>query len=162
MPYCPFCGGRIGRGVAHGKERPICTECGRVQFKDPKVAVVVFATQEEHVLLVKRSTVPHQGCWTLPAGFVDAGEDPKNAAVREVLEETSLQVEITKLVDVLFSQEYERGADILIVYRAEVRGGELAAQDDAWGAGFFPPDELPELGFEVTKQMIARWKRGAI
>ena len=152
----------MGRGVAHGKERPICTECGRVQFRDPKVAVVVFATQEGRVLLVKRSIIPHQGCWTLPAGFVDAGEDPKTAAIREVLEETGLQVEITELVDVLHSREYERGADILSVYRAEVLSGEMAAQDDAWGAGFFPPDELPELGFEITKQMIARWKHGTL
>jgi ADP-ribose pyrophosphatase YjhB (NUDIX family) len=150
------------RGESHGRERPVCSKCGRVHFQDPKVAVVVFTTQDERVLMVKRSTVPHQGCWTLPAGFVDAGEDPKVAATREVLEETGLKIQITELVDVLHSTEYDRGADILIVYKAEVLGGEIKAQDDAWAAGFFPEDEIPELGFEVTKLMISRWKQGAL
>ena len=51
------------------------------------------------------------------------------------------------------------GADILIVYRAEVAGGELAPGDDASEAGYFGPDELPELAFASTRRVIARWKR---
>jgi ADP-ribose pyrophosphatase YjhB (NUDIX family) len=95
----------------------------------------------------------------MPAGFVDAGEDPVAAGVRECREETGLIVRITTLIDVHFAKSHPGGADIVIVYKAVVEGGSLKAGDDAAEVGFFPPDALPPLGFSVTKKVLAMWQR---
>jgi len=105
--------------------------------------------------MVKRANDPLRGLWTLPAGFVDAGEDPQEAAVRECWEETNLKVRITGLLDVLAGQEHPRGAHILIVYQGEIQSGELNPGDDAAAAAFFPLKELPPLAFETTRKIIA-------
>jgi len=55
------------------------------------VAVAVLIERDGKVLLVRRANTPQKGMWTLPAGFVDAGEDPAQAAERECLEETGLK-----------------------------------------------------------------------
>ncbi|MEW6566850.1 MAG: NUDIX hydrolase [Chloroflexota bacterium] len=156
--FCPACGSPLERKEAFGRIRPVCPSCGRVHFFDPKVAAAVLVEEHGRVLLVRRSSQPFQGMWTLPAGFVDADEDPRTAAERECLEETGLRVRVTRLLDVIAGQEHPRGASIVIVYQAEVQGGKLKARDDAEAAAFFPPGELPELGFEATRQVIAQWQ----
>ena len=62
-----------------------------VSSRIPKVAAGVVLIDADRVLLVRRVNEPYRGRWTLPAGFVDAGEDPRRAAERECLEETGLQ-----------------------------------------------------------------------
>jgi ADP-ribose pyrophosphatase YjhB (NUDIX family) len=103
--------------------------------------------------------MPEAGKWSIPAGFVDRGEDPGVVAVRETLEETGLVVTIDGLVGVYFNEETSAGgASIFILYRAQLLGGELQAGDDADEAAFFGPDELPELAFASTRDAV-RWLR---
>jgi 8-oxo-dGTP diphosphatase len=101
---------------------------------------------------------PGKGLWALPAGYVDAGEDPRLAAARETQEETGLQVQVGAVVDVYPSSVTggHRGASFFLAFRAEVVGGTLAAADDALDAGFFAADELPELAFESTRDAVQR------
>jgi ADP-ribose pyrophosphatase YjhB (NUDIX family) len=138
----------------YGAERPVCPACGWVHFADPKVAAAVFVERAGQVLLVQRAMEPHAGEWGVPAGFVDAWEDPARAAERECLEETGLQVRVTGLIDVIAGREHPRGADILIAYRAEVVAGELRAGDDASRAAFFSRDDLPPLAFRATSLLL--------
>jgi 8-oxo-dGTP diphosphatase len=158
--FCPVCGARLVARQAFGRLRPACPSCGRVHFLDPKVAAAVLVEQEGRVLLVRRVNTPFQGRWSLPAGFVDAGEDPRAAAARECLEETGLRVRIAGLLDVVTSREHSRGASIVIVYRGEVQGGELGPRDDADAVGFFALDDLPPLAFESTRAVIERSRAG--
>jgi ADP-ribose pyrophosphatase YjhB (NUDIX family) len=158
IKFCPECGSAVEIQPRFGRPRAVCPACGRVHFQDPKVAASVLIEQQGKILLVKRVMMPLQGTWTLPAGFVEAAEDPREAAAREVLEETGLTVEIGELFDVIYGREHARGASIVLVYRAEVQGGKLEAQDDAEDARFFGPKELPELGFEATKKVVGWWQ----
>lgn len=103
------------------------------------------------VLLVRRVNEPYRGAWSLPAGFVNAYEDPARAAERECLEETGLTVSVTGLHEVITGREHERGSDILLLYRARVTGGELRAGDDADLVQFFSRDNLPPLAFRATR-----------
>ena len=153
--FCPRCGERLEIQERMGQDRPVCPACDWIFFPDPKVAVAVVVRKEDRILLVKRAFNPFRGLWMLPAGFVDAGEDPERAAVREVKEETNLAVKIAGLVMVLSGQEYDKGAHIIIVYRAEVMGGRLSAGDDAAQAGYFHLEELPTLAFESSREILS-------
>jgi ADP-ribose pyrophosphatase YjhB (NUDIX family) len=158
--YCPSCGQAVEQRRVFGRDRPVCPACGRVHFENPRVAAAALVEREGRVLLVRRANDPARGLWTLPAGFVDAGEDPRRAAERECAEETGLTVRANRLLDVINGQEHRRGASIVIIYRAEVRSGTLKAGDDADAAGFFGPEELPPLGFEATRKALELWKAG--
>jgi len=152
--YCLHCGTALVPQLHTGKLRPTCPNCGWVYFPDPKVAVAVVIRQDDQVLLVKRKYDPHRGDWSLPAGFIDAGEDPRQAAERECLEETGLSVHITQLLDVVAGQEHPRGAHILIVYQAEVISGVLRPADDAEQVSYYPSQDLPPLAFSSTKRIL--------
>ncbi len=152
--FCPRCGTRVEDAHRFGALRRVCPNCDWIYFADPKVAVAVLVERDDKVLLVRRGNRPKQGFWTLPAGFVDAGEDPARAAERECQEETGLVVRVSGLVDVLAGQEHARGSHILIVYRAEIISGRERPGDDADQVGFFDPQELPPLAFSTTQQIL--------
>ena len=95
--FCLRCGHALEERQADGALRPVCPQCGRVHFFDPKVAVGLVIERAGQLLLIRRRNAPGQGLWSIPAGFVDAGEDPARAAEREALEETGLTVRVTAL-----------------------------------------------------------------
>lgn len=110
--------------------------------------------QDGRVLLVRRSNEPFRGLWTLPAGFVDADEDPARAAERECLEETGLSAHVSGIIDIRWGREHDRGADLIIFYSGQVTGGELKAGDDADDADWFERDHLPKLAFKSTAYIL--------
>jgi len=152
--YCIRCGNRLSEEYRSGKLRPVCPVCNWIFFPDPKVAVAVLAEKEGQVLLVRRANEPERGRWTLPAGFLDAGEDPVLAAERECLEETGLHVKVETLLDVVSKLEHPQGAHIIIFYKAKIVSGEIVPGDDADMVAFFSPNDLPQLAFDSTRQII--------
>jgi 8-oxo-dGTP diphosphatase len=154
IKFCPRCGTEVDRVETFGAVRPVCPHCRWIYFQDPKVAAAVLVERDDHVLLVRRVNEPFRGMWTLPAGFVNSGEDPAEAAARECLEETGLSVRVTRVLDIIHGREHERGADFVIVYLAEFLSGELLAADDADAADWFMRDALPPLAFRATKQVL--------
>jgi 8-oxo-dGTP diphosphatase len=154
--YCPRCGAAVVHAERFGRLRAVCPQCRWIHFADPKVAAAVLVEQDGRVLLVRRANEPFRGMWTLPAGFVDAGEDPAEAASRECLEETGLTVRIHGVVDVVAGREHPRGADFIIVYAAEVLGGDLAPADDADAADWFERAQLPPLAFRATRLLLEK------
>jgi ADP-ribose pyrophosphatase YjhB (NUDIX family) len=153
--FCPRCGSAVVTAERFGRLRPICPQCHWVYFADPKVAAAALIEKDGKVLLARRANDPKRGLWTMPAGFVDAGEDPAKAVERECLEETGLTVQVVGLIDVLAGQEHARGAHILIVYRVKILSGTLAAHDDVDQLGFFEKNHLPPLAFQATRQILA-------
>ena len=155
MNFCPRCGSQTNLQEKFGKLRAVCPNCGWIHFADPKVAAAVLVEQDGRVLLVRRVNEPFRGFWTLPAGFVDAGEDPARAAERECLEETSLTVRTTRVMDVIAGREHPRGADFIIVYSAQLISGVPLACDDADQVGWFERSNLPPLAFLATKKVLS-------
>ncbi|MCK6539719.1 MAG: NUDIX hydrolase [Anaerolineales bacterium] len=152
--YCPRCAAQLNLEERFGKMRPVCPACGWIHFVDPKVAAAVLVIQDGFVLLVRRANEPFRGLWTLPAGFINGGEDPAQAAERECLEETGLSVRVTRVYDIVPGREHPRGADFVIVYRAEVLGGELKPDDDADAVEWFDGSRLPPLAFLATQKVL--------
>lgn len=152
--FCPRCGASVTHEERFGKVRPVCPNCGWIHFVDPKVAAAVLIVQDGRVLLVRRVNEPFRGLWTLPAGFVNGGEDPAEAAERECLEETGLSVRVTRVFDIVSGREHPRGADFIIVYQAEIIGGEMAPGDDADAVEWFGKNNLPPLAFRATQKVL--------
>jgi ADP-ribose pyrophosphatase YjhB (NUDIX family) len=155
--FCTVCGTPLEHTMRFGRLRPVCPNCGHTVFFEPKVAVVSFVVRQGQLLLVKRANDPGKGKWALPAGFVEAGEDPSTAAVRETVEETGITIEVVRLLDVLHRPDADGAADIVIAYEGRVLGGQLGADDDAEDAGWFPRDMLPEIALTSTRLLVARW-----
>jgi ADP-ribose pyrophosphatase YjhB (NUDIX family) len=106
------------------------------------------------VLLVRRAIQPGMGLWSMPGGYVDRGEVAEEAAAREVLEETGLEVVVEHLVG-LFS---EREHPVMVAaYAARETGGRLKAGPETLEVSFFPLGDLPPLAFPRDKQILARW-----
>jgi ADP-ribose pyrophosphatase YjhB (NUDIX family) len=157
--YCPHCRAEMEDQFLFGRTRRVCPECEFIHFVDPKVGAGVLAERDGKVVLVRRAVVPALGLWCLPSGFVESDESPAEAAVRECLEETGLQVRLTGLLDVTQYGNDKRGSGIIILYRAQVVGGEPRPGDDASEVGFFGPDEMPaDIAFPSNRQALARWK----
>lgn len=141
------------------KPRRACPACGFIHFTDPKVGVGALVVEDNKILLVRRAMMPEIGKWSIPAGYLDHGEDPAATVVREVHEETSLVIAIDGLLDIFFNdpQPGEGGASIFILYHGHTLSGEAQAGDDADAVGFFAPGELPELAFDSTKRAVREW-----
>lgn len=162
--YCPFCRAELVDREIFGRVRRVCPDpaCRFVQFIDPKVGAAVLAVQDGRVLLIRRNVEPAIGSWCLPGGFIEQGETPQAAAVRECEEESGYQVEITGLIDVFYYENF-RGSGVLILYKGAVVGGSARPGDDADAVKFFSPKELPEnIQFESNLQALAAWREGKI
>ena len=156
VKFCSRCGAEMTQEYKFGEMRPVCPQCKWIHFVDPKVAAAVLVELDGRVLLVRRINEPFRGLWSLPAGFVNGGEDPAEAAARECLEETGLDVHVTHVLDVISGKEHERGADFIIVYHAEVVSGDLVPADDADAAEWFARDSLPPLAFRATEKVLGK------
>jgi mutator protein MutT len=152
--FCQNCGGQTEIQLVGDHERPVCTSCGRVTFLDPKLAVAVLIERNGKILLGRRAhNTRSPGKWSFPAGFVERGEQVELAAIREVREETGLEITLDILIG-LFSQNGE--IVVLAVYAAHA-AGEPVASDDLTEVGWFSLDELPELAFDHDQRIIDRW-----
>jgi len=120
--------------------------------KSPKLTVDGIIIKDGKILLVKRKNDPFKGKWALPGGFVEYGEKMEDAVVREVLEETGLKTTVDKTIGVYSDPNRDpRGHTITVVYRLDIKGGELKSGDDASDAKFFDVNQLPELSFDHDK-----------
>jgi mutator protein MutT len=123
----------------------------RIYPAQPIVSVGAVIVDEARVLLIKRGQAPLQGRWSLPGGVVEVGETLRDALVREVREETGLDVDVGEVLDVL--ERIERAADgrieyhyVIIDYHCRVRGGDLACASDAADARWVDRDGLASCG----------------
>ena len=156
LAFCPRCGTPLepGRGP---RGRPACPACDYVRWADPKVAAGVVVESDGRILLVRRNHDPMYGRWSFPSGYVDAGEVVEQAAAREVLEETGVEVRIERLLGV-----YSSAGDpvVFVAYAGVATGGEPRAGEEAIEVGLFHPLELPELAFPHDAAILEAWLRG--
>lgn len=154
IKYCSRCGAHMQTQPVGDRPRRRCIQCGFIHFTDPKVGVGILVVAEGQILLVRRTMQPEIGKWSIPAGYLDAGEEPEATAVREVWEETGLHVHIERLAGVYHNAAEQGGASIFILYQGRQTGGKLKAGDDADAAAFFSLDALPDLAFTSTRAAI--------
>lgn len=160
LRYCPYCAAPLQEQMAYGRLRLVCPGCGYVHFRSLKVGVSVLVEQDGRVLLVRRAVEPGLGQWSLPSGFIEWDESPEDAALREVTEETGLELAHPELLEVGHYGDDYRGPGLNITYRAAVVGGVLHPADDAAEVHFFARGDLPaleEIAFDTHRRLLARW-----
>lgn len=98
--------------------------------------------------------------WGLPGGAMELGETAEETAIREVMEETGLEVKVKKLIGVYsgYPAEYPNGdktQSIVTAFEMEITGGELKINDnESLELKFFPIDEIPELFCKQHEDML--------
>jgi ADP-ribose pyrophosphatase YjhB (NUDIX family) len=158
LRYCPRCAAELTECEVRGIIRLTCSVCSYILYLPPAAVTCVIAETEEGLLLVRRRYPPGRGKWCLPAGFLEAGEQPAESAAREVLEETGLVVDVEGLYDCWATDEDPRTPVISLAFTARVTGGELEAGDDAEEARFFDAGALPaDIAFADHRRVIRRY-----
>ena len=152
--FCPRCGAGLRLdGRADG--RRWCAACEFVHYLDPKLAVVVLVEDARgRLLYMRRNHEPKMGAWAWPSGYVDAGEDVRDAARREVREETGVEIKLGELLGV-----WSGGGDpvVLLVWRARPAGGRLKPGPEALEAAWCSPSELPPA-FPHDAEILKAWR----
>lgn len=123
----------------------------------PAVAAVV-RDEARRVLLQQR----HDQSWSLPAGAIEPGESPSVAVVREVFEETGLQVRPRRIAAVVGGSScrvrYPNGDEVeyvVTVFDCDVVGGQLVgSNDETLTLAYFRRDEMPTLAFEYPSEVF--------
>jgi len=123
----------------------------------------VLAARDGRLLLVRRGIEPFRGYWDIPGGFLEEGEHPEAGAVREMREETGLEVRLTGVFGIYMDRyvyQEEQGVTLNIYFLAEVVGGKEQAGDDAAQLGWFGPEELPtRVAFDHARLVLEDWAR---
>jgi mutator protein MutT len=132
---------------------------GRAYPDRPIVAVGAIVIDEDRVLLVRRGQPPLEGEWSLPGGAVEVGESLETALVREVREETGVDVTVGPMVDVLDRITPDPAGRVayhyvIVDYLCRLRGGTAQGMSDALEARWVPRDAVPQYGLTSAARAV--------
>lgn len=159
--FCLACGSELADREHGGRTRRACESCDFVHYTGPAAAVSVLVVDGDRVLLCRRRADAFEGDkWCLPCGYVEYDEDYLTAALREVQEETGLDVEINAILSVCsnFLAPKVHTVVTVLLARARATAGEPQPGDDIAEVRWFSATEaLPEMAFEADRHIIARF-----
>lgn len=160
--FCPCCGAGLEprRLKEFEPDRLVCCGCEFIFYLDPKLAAGALIESEGGILLLRRAIEPRYGMWVFPGGFVDRGEHPEQAAIREAREEAGIDIALRGLVGVY--HEPPGSPVVLVVYRAVQLAGVAHAADESLEAAWFMPDQIPwsEIAFPTTRAALSDFLGG--
>lgn len=126
----------------------------------PIIAVGVVVVKKDEILLIKRSKPPKPDSWSIPGGAQELGETIRQAAIREVFEETAITIGEPQFLDIIDYMDPDENGRLkhhytLIDYAANYGQGTLTAGDDADDAKWVPIDRLSEYSlWSETEKII--------
>jgi len=159
--HCPRCTADLEIAEA----RATCPVCGLVVYANPAPTVSALLFDEDgRVMLARRAADPGSGLWDLLGGFMHEGELPLETLVRELREETNLEIEPLEFFGAWPDRYGEGGVWTLNLYwTARIRRGEPKPADDVAEVAWFAAGELPpweEFAFENTVAVLKAWEEG--
>jgi NADH pyrophosphatase NudC (nudix superfamily) len=163
MPYkfCPECGGRLQKAK---ENLLICKQCAYEFWINPRPCnMVIVINNKNEILLVKRKFAPSKGLWDLPGGFMELHENSEQAAIRELKEETHLNVSQIKYLGSttgIYKYQGNKLTTIAMAYVAQVKNFNVKVGDDAKDFYWFNIKKIPmdQLAFKCIKWAINKWQ----
>jgi mutator protein MutT len=130
----------------------------RLYPKQPLVGVGAIIIKDGKILLEKRKSEPGRGKWSIPGGLVELGESISQTVVREVAEETGLEVYALELIDVVDNVVRDENGEVkyhfvIIDYFVKLKGGNVKASSDAEELRWVSLDEVEK--YDLTKTFRA-------
>ncbi len=157
--FCALCGGDMRMRVVlpDRKRLRVCARRGFVDFQSPKLVSGCLVIDAGRVLLLRRAIPPRIGYWTFPGGYVDLGEVPEAAALRETGEEVGMTVAIQRLIGV-YADPHDPIAAV-VVYLAAPGAERPGLSDEASEVRYFASAEIPweEIAFRTTEAALKDW-----
>ena len=137
--YCPLCGKVLKKKQVDGKERLCCPAdaCGYVWWDNPLPVVAAIIKKDGNILLARNKQWPEK-IFGLITGFLEKGETPEAAVIREVKEELDLDAEIRELIGVYSFVERNQ----LIIAYYLIASGEIKLGDELAEIKMIPPAKL--------------------
>ncbi len=151
--FCPDCGSRLMQGARRWAE---CPGCGYVAYRNPVAGVaMVVRDGNGQVLMGRRAHGDYAGLWCIPCGYVEWGEDVREAAARELAEETNLAATAGDVVAVHSNFHNAKQFTVGIWFAAEDVSGSLAAADGEFSElAYFSPSAPPPLAFPTDALVL--------
>ncbi len=122
------------------RERHVCGDCGWINYINPKIVAGAVITHGDKFLICRRAIEPRVGYWTIPAGYLEAGEAPDEGAMREAEEEANAKIEIDAL---LAMYSIKRISQIHMMYRARLLDPNVSAGEESLEVAMVTWDEIP-------------------
>jgi 8-oxo-dGTP diphosphatase len=156
--FCPRCAASLEE--RRGSVR--CPACGLVVYAKPAPAICALVEDDEgRILLGRRAGEPRAGFWDVLGGFMEEGEQPFETLVRELREETGLEVAPGEfLAAVADTYGEDGGATLNLCWTARAESGEPRPADDVTELRWFTRDELPpveEFAFPNGVEFVRLW-----
>lgn len=160
MPYrfCPTCKTPLKRQQVDNQKLLSCPKCNFVFWNNPKPVVSIILSNNGKILMIQRTNEPSKDYWCLPGGFINYQEKPEEAILREVKEETGVNIKIKSLIGVYRIDNDPRGVNIDIIYEAETKR-KIFLSEEHRTYSFFAPQELPGKIAYKHREAINDWLR---
>jgi ADP-ribose pyrophosphatase YjhB (NUDIX family) len=161
--FCPACAAPLAPLPADHRDagRPACPAGHYVHYDNPAVTTFAFvADPDGRLLALRRAHPPCLGEWDLPGGFVDAGEPPAVAIVREIREETGLEAQLLGVLGAYASIYGETGRHTVdIGFLARVAApASMVLSDEKSEAAWFALADFPDPAFAGERAGLADLK----
>lgn len=158
IKYCPYCGARGIWKVPAGDQFPrlVCESCERIHYQNPQIIAGCLVEHEGNILMCRRAIEPRLGSWTLPAGYMESGENIEAAAVRETLEETGIEVEVDGLYSLFSVLERDH---VYALFRARARTTATRRGAESLEVAFVESGNIPwgELAYPIIEHILERY-----
>lgn len=156
MNYCSACGSKdLKWTVPTGdhRRRYQCTHCHTVHYENPNMVVGCVIEHDGKILLARRGIEPRKGYWNLPCGFLENDETVQEGALREVLEETGMTVDLGNLLTVY---NVVNARQVYLIFRAKAQNEQFTLTPESTEIAFFNPAEIPwdEMAFSANVHAI--------
>jgi ADP-ribose pyrophosphatase YjhB (NUDIX family) len=156
--FCPMCKTRLIRKVLFDDGIPLitCPNCSWICTRTNSTGVVTVATCDKKIAVILPPGLPPETPAAMPAGLIEYGESPEEAAVRETLEETGLETEVVRCLGWFFLKSITEwpGPLIQFMFESRVVGGELRGSSEG-EARFFTIDAFPDI---IYPERTGSWR----
>jgi ADP-ribose pyrophosphatase YjhB (NUDIX family) len=147
--FCSNCGSnKIEFTVPDGdnRQRYVCLNCEIIHYKNPNIVTGAIPVWDNKILLAKRSIEPRKGFWNLPCGFLELDETVEEGAIREVKEETDVDVELQHLHTVY---NLPHANQVYMIFVAKMLHNNFKKTTESSDVKLFTLEEIPwkEIAF---------------